>query len=458
VTDVDLLELARGVAGAARDGEQIEAYALRSRDVDVKVFDGDVESLAVAEIEGVGVRVIADHRQGYAWSGSLDPDVVAETLTDARDNASFGAPDELYALAAPGDFNSVPVAELDLWHDELLAVPTADKVALALELDAATKAHDPRVRGVESSSYSDSAIESAVVSSLGVEARNRRTSASVSAYAMAGDGAETRTGSGFSAARTFADLDPSEAARDAAERAVRLLGSRQPASTHLPVVLDPLVTRSLLALVGSALSGESVLKARSLFVGREGEDVAAPHVTLVDDPTIADAFGAAAHDAEGVPTRRVALIASGRLDAFLHNVYTARKYASEHAAATVTTGSAVRGGFKSPPGVGARALSLAPGTLSPDEILTSVPHALYVQTVSGLHSGTNVVSGDFSVGAEGLMVRDGSLAEPVREITIASTIQRMLHDIVHVGNDLRWLPGGGAGMTLLVGDMSVAGA
>jgi PmbA protein len=452
VTDVDLLELARRVAGAAREDEQIEAYAVRSREVDVKVFDGDVESLAVAVIEGVGIRVIDDHRQGYAWSGSLDPDVVAETLADARDNAGFGAPDDAYVLATPADFAGVAPSELDLWRDELLDVDTARKVALALELDAATKSFDPRVRGVESSSYGDGAIESAVANSRGVEARTRRTMCSVSAYAMAGEGAETRTGSGFSAARSFAELDVEEAARDAAERAVRLLGARQPSSRRLPVVLDPLVTRSLLGLVGSALGGESIIKGRSLFVGREGEDVAAPHITVVDDPTLGDAFGAATHDSEGVPTRRVELVSGGRLDAFLHNVFTARK------AGSTTTGSAVRGGFKSAPGVGARALFFVPGELTPEQIMASVPEALYVQTVSGLHSGTNIVSGDFSVGADGLMVRGGELAEPVREITIASTLQRMLLDIVHVGNDLRWLPGGGAGMTLLIGDMSIAGS
>jgi PmbA protein len=90
--------------------------------------------------------------------------------------------------------------------------------------------------------------------------------------------------------------------------------------------------------------------------------------------------------------------------------------------------------------------------------MASVPEALYVQSVSGLHSGTNPVSGDFSVGVEGLMVRDGALAEPVREITIASTLQRMLLDVDQVGSDLTWLPGGAAGMTLLVGDMMMSGA
>jgi PmbA protein len=451
VSNVDLLALARSVAGAARAGEQIEAYAVRSRDVDVNAFEGDVESLATAEIEGVGVRVIVDHRQGYAWAGSLDPDVVADTLADARDNAAFGAPDEFYGLASSEDFSGIAPPELDLWRDDVLTVPTAEKVALAIALEAATKAVDPRIRALRSASYGDAVAESAVANSLGVEVTNRRTVCSISAYAMAGDDSDTQTGGGYSMGRAFADLDLEKAAHDAAERAVRLLGAQQPASRRLPVVLDPHVTRSILSLIGSALSAEAVQKGRSLFVGREGEEVAAPNVTLVDDPTLEEAFGAAPYDAEGVPTRRLELVGAGVLGAFLHNVYTARR------GGTATTGSAMRGGFKSPPGVGARALHLVPGTLSPEEILAAVPEALFVQSVSGLHSGTNPVSGDFSVGAEGLMVRDGELAEPVREVTIASTLQRMLHDIVHIGSDLEWLPGGAAGMTVLIGDMSVAG-
>ena len=458
MTDVDLLGVARRVAGDARPGEQVEAYVLRSREVDVKVFGGDVESLAVAEVEGVGVRVIVDARQGYAWAGSLDDDVIADTLAEARDNAGFGSPDESYVLASPADaaFDGAGAAgaSLDLWRDDVLSTSTADKVALTLELEAAVREADPLVRGVESASYGDAAVEAAVANSLGVEASTRRTSASCSAFAMAGEGTLTQTGSGFSAGRSFGEVDAHEAARDAAERAVRLLGAKPIPSGRLPVVLDPLVTRSLLALLGGALSGEAIVKGRSLFVGREREDVAGPGITLVDDPTLPEAFGAATHDAEGVPTRRVELIAAGRFDAVLHNVHTAKRAGGD----ACTTGSAVRGGFKSPPGVGARALHLVPGALCADEILASVDHGLYVQSVSGLHSGTNPVSGDFSVGAVGLVIRDGALAEPVREVTIASTLQRILHDIVVVGADLTWLPGGAAGMTLLVTDMSVSGA
>ena len=451
-TAPDLLDRARRVADGARGGEEVEAYVVRSRETDVRVFGGEVESLSVAGVEGVSVRVVTDHRQGFAWAGSLDPEVVEETLREARDNASFGEPDESNGLPRPSDYESVAHARLDVWRESLLAVPTDHKVALALQLERATRGADTRVRGVEYAGYSDVAVESAVASSLGVGASNRRTMCSCSSYALAGEADDTQTGYGFSAGRAFEEIDAVDAARTAAERAVRLLGATKPRSQRLPVVLDPLVTRSLLAIIGAALGGEAVLKNRSMFVGRGGEEVAAPGVTLREDPTRPDALGAASHDGEGVPTRPVDLVADGRLLGYLHNTYTGRR------SGTATTGSAVRGGFKSTPGVGARALYLVPGPHPAEEILAAVPGGLYVQAVSGLHSGTNPVSGDFSVGAEGLMVRDGSLAEPVREVTIASTLQRILLDVGEVGADLTWLPGGGAGMTLLVNEMTMSGA
>lgn len=447
----ELLDLARRVAAAAAPGEEVEAYVVRSRETDVRVFDGDVESLSVAGVEGAGIRVISGHRQGFAWAGSLEPQVVDETLAEARDNAGFGEPDEWNGLASPSDFGGVEPAQLDVWRESLLSVSADDKVALALDLERATRAADARVRGVEYAGYGDAAIEAAVANSLGVAATTQRTMCSCSSFAMAGDNEDTQTGYGFSAGRAFDDIDAAEAASDAAMRAVRLLGATKPPTRRLPVVLDPLVTRSLLAIIGSALGGEAVLKNRSMFVGRENEQVAAAAVTLREDPTLPDALGASSHDAEGVATRQLALIDGGRLLGYLQNTYTGRR------SGAATTGSAVRAGFKSTPGVGARALYLAPGPLGPEEILASVPEALYVQSVSGLHSGTNPVSGDFSVGAEGLLVRDGALAEPVREVTIASTLQRILLDVGEVGSDLTWLPGGGAGLTLLVNEMTMSG-
>ncbi len=447
----ELESIAARVVAAAGPGEQVEAYVVRARETEVKVFDGDVESLTTAESAGIGVRVVADRRQGLAYAGSLDADVVAATLADARDNAGYGTPDDAFGLATPADVDGIAPVVLDLWRADVLDTPTATKVELALAADAAVRAADARVRGAESTEYGDTAFEMAMATSTGVTAQAARTAASVSSTALAGDRAATQTGWGFTFGRGFGDLDLDTVATMAAERSTRMLGATQPSTRTLPVILDPMVAASVLALVGGALNGEAVFKGRSMFAERQGETVAAGNVTIVDDPTDAAAFGASPFDGEGIPTRPTTLVRDGVLVGFLHNLATARR------AGAATTASAVRG-YSSTPGVGARALHLRPGSRSPAELMAFYPEALYVQSVSGLHSGTSSVSGDFSVGAEGLMVRDGQFAEPVREITVASTLQRMLLDVVEVGADLTWLPGGTAGVSLLVSSMTMAGA
>src|SRR5437870_4868523 len=161
----DLLTVAESVAAQARAGEEVEAYVARARDTDVKVFDGEVESLSSAETEGVGVRVVIDHKQGFAYAGSLDDDAVADALAEARDNASFGSVDDFLGLPEP---DGIAPADLDLYREELAAFPADDKVALALEVERATRAVDARIRGVETAEYGDAAIESAVASTTGV--------------------------------------------------------------------------------------------------------------------------------------------------------------------------------------------------------------------------------------------------------------------------------------------------
>jgi PmbA protein len=452
MTQVDLLELVKGVVGAGRPGEQVEAYAMRTRETDIDVFRGEIDSLAVAGVQGVGIRVINDHRQGFAWAGTFAPDVITETLHEARDNATFAEPDEWSGLASLDDVASATAPELDLWREDLLSVTTDEKVRYALELEARVAAADPRIREVESTSYGDGLVEAAIASSAGVEAKFRRTVCSASSAALAEADGQTESGYGFSIGRTFADLDADRIVAMATERALRLLGAQPLKSRRITVVLDPLVTASFLGVLAAAFNGESMLKGRSLFLDRAGEMVASPLVTLSDDPTNVEMPGANTHDAEGVPCRRNALISGGVLEGFLHNTATARR------AGTRTTGSATRAGYTSTPGVGVRALRLEPGSRGPDEIIASLPDALYVQSVSGLHSGTNPISGDFSVGAEGLVVRDGAFAEPVREVTIASTLPRMLLDISEIGSDVTPLGGSAAGVTLVVAEMTLSGA
>ena len=217
-------------------------------------------------------------------------------------------------------------------------------------------------------------------------------------------------------------------------------------------VFDPRVVAQLLGIISAALSGEAVVKGRSFFAGRIGELVASPMVTLYDDPTDVRAYGASVFDGEGLACRKNSLITGGMLNGFVYDTVSGRR------AGAPSTGSAVRGGFAGTPGPGCRALVLEPGTLDRDGVLSAVGDGIYVQSISGVHSGVSPVSGDFSVGAEGFLIRDGKLAEPFREATVASTLQKMLSNVLAIGSDVEWLPGIAAGQSLAIGEMSLSGS
>jgi PmbA protein len=444
----ELLDAATRLAERAGPGEQIEAYVARSTSTTVRAYGGEVESLTQASTAGVGVRVIVDHREGFAYAGTLDEGVVLDALAEARDNAGFAEPDEHNGLAEP---DGVPVPELDVWRQGVADLPTDAKVAMALELERATTGRDARVTGVRTAIYSDGRGEGAVATSTGIRAWGKATTCYLMAQALAVEDGETQIAYGLSIGREPAALDVEEAAADAVRRATQLLGSAKPATQRLTLVLEPRMTASFLGVVASMLNGGAVIKGRSPFAERVGQQVASPLLTFVDDPTDLRSLGAEAYDGEGLARRRNELVAEGVLQGFLHNTYTGRR------SGTASTGSAQRG-FASTPAVGAQAVAVAPGTGTHEELVGSVDVGILVTSMAGLHSGVNPVSGDFSVGVEGRMVRQGALAEPVREATVASTVQRLLLDIGAVGADLEWLPDGTGGVTLVIPDVALSGA
>ncbi|MGI9621681.1 MAG: TldD/PmbA family protein [Acidimicrobiales bacterium] len=443
----ELVELADRIVGWAHDDEQVEAIVVHERETEIRVYEGELESFTSAESQGVGIRVIAGGKQGIAYAGTLDEDVITETLAEARDNTVFGSPDEFFGLAEP---DGVAVPELDLYDAQIESFPTDDKIDMALELERSVVDGDARIIGVESADYVDAVAEAAVASTTGIRHSGRDSGCYVATYSLASEGDDTQTGFGYSVARAPQQLDVSLAATDAIDRATRLLGASKAASERVTVVLDPYVTAQFLGIIGATLSAESVLKGRSLFADRLGESVAAPCLTLIDDPTDPDAFTATDTDGEGLASRRNVLIDGGMLDHFLQNSYTARRLG------TASTGSAVRS-YNSTPAVGPHALSLVPGDRTQEELIASVGDGVLIQGVAGLHSGVNPVSGDFSTGAEGLRIRAGQLAEPIREVTIASTLQRMLQDVVEVGADLERLPMNASGVSLVVTDITMSG-
>ena len=444
----ELQEIADRVVAMAKPGEHIEAFVSRDAETDIRIYEGQVEHFVAAQTEGVGIRVIRDGRTGFAYAGVLDQTAVAEVLAEARDNVQFGTPDEWAGLAEP---DGVEVIEQDLWSDALAEYSTDGKIALAKELERLTLGVDSRIR-VDDATYADVASESAVATTTGIRRTGRENGCYVVVSTLADDGDETQTGFGFSVGRSPIEFDLAKAAQEASDRATRLLGATKPSTKRTTVVLDPYVTASFLGIISSTLNGESVAKGRSLFKDRLGENVANSIVTLIDDPTNPKAYTATDLDGEGLAARRNVLIDAGVLKQFVHSSYSARRVGAK------STGNAIRGGFKGTPGVGCLALQLLPGVRDQDALIADIDDGVLIQSVSGLHSGVNAISGDFSAGASGLTITNGQVGGPIREFTIASTLQRMLQDVVEIGNDVDWLPMRAAGVTLAIRDVTMSGS
>ncbi|MEY4796463.1 MAG: hypothetical protein RLZZ105_889 [Actinomycetota bacterium] len=277
----DLQKLADSVVEQAKSGEQIEAYVSRGGETSVRVYEGELEHFVSAQSEGVGIRIIKDGRTGFAYAGTLEPSAIAEVLAEARDNIQFGTVDQWAGLAEPDGVQQIPQK---FWDEELASYPTDKKIEITKELEKLTLAADSRVRS-EQSNYEDGWGETAVSTTTGIRESGRGNSCYVSVATLADDGDEAQTGFGFSVGDSPKEFDLQKAAREAADRATRLLGATKPASKKVTIVLDPYVTSQFVSILSSALNGENLAKGRSLFADRLNEQVADARFTLVDDPT-----------------------------------------------------------------------------------------------------------------------------------------------------------------------------
>jgi PmbA protein len=448
---VKLDEVARRAVEAAGDAgaTDAEAWVEESTGRLIRVYDGEVESLSDAGGRGVGVRAFVDGRSGYAYGTDLSDGGIAEVAGAARAAAEAADPDEDGGL--PDEFGETQV--------EGLAAPglrdwsTERKVELALAVERAARAR-PGVTQVENAVYSDADGSVALANSRGFTAGYDATQAWAYASAFAGEGADLMTGLGVELAREPAALDPEAIGAEAAERALALVGARQPESRRCPVVLDAFAAASFVGFIGSMLSAEAVQRGRSLFADREGDEIADAALVLTDDSTDPEGPSSAPFDGEGSPTRRTPLIGDGRLLSFLFDARTARK------AGRATTGNASRGSYRSPPSVGTTNLMLEPGSHDLEGLFRAADEGLFVTDVAGLHSGVNPVSGTFSVGASGRLIEGGEAGAPVRELTIASDLVSMLKAVREVGSQARWVPFGGSvkAPPILVGEMAISGS
>jgi PmbA protein len=448
----ELSAVARRAAEAAGDAgaSDAEAYVSRDSGRQVRVHGGEVESLTAATQSGVGVRAWIGHRVGYAYRTDLSDAGVAAIAAKAAEAAAVADEDEFAAPPQPAEFEALP----GLSDPSLAEWETGRVAELALTVERTALDSDPRLVGVETAVYADSDEQVAIASSTGVAGEYEASTCYAYLQALAeGEGAR-ETGLGFGLARGPRGLDPEAIGREGAERALAMIGAGKPASRACPVVLDETVAASFAGLIGGGLSAKAVQRGRSPFAGRLEEEVASGVFALHDDGRDPEGPASAPFDAEGVPRRRTALIEDGRLHSYLFDTYSANREGVS------STGSAARQGYRSLPSVSTSNLVVAPGTFSFEELLAEAGDGILVTDVAGLHSGVNPVTGVFSVGASGRVIRDGRLAEPVREFTIAGELVGMLSAVSAAGAESRWVPFGGSVSTppLLVAEMAISGS
>ncbi len=433
----DLIARARAAGADAADAILVSGTSLS-----VQRRLGRVEHLERAEGRDLGLRVFVGKRAAIVASSSADPAGFAALAERAVDMARV-VPEDPYAALA--DEASMEEAWLDL--DDPAEPDAAALIARAAVAEEAALA----VKGVTNSEGAEAGYgrtEVTLVTSAGFAGRYARTSHSLSATALAGSGTGMQRDYDYTSAVHLVDLEGAEGiGRSAGERAVSRLGPVRAKTATLPVIFDPRVSAGLIGHLAGAVNGASVARGTSFLRDKMGARIFRAGVRIVDDPRRMRGLRSKPFDAEGVPTGALVLVEDGVLRSWVMDVRSARQLGLK------TTGHASRG-TGGPPSPGTTNLYLEAGVLSPAALMADIKEGLYVTELIGM--GINGLTGDYSRGAAGFMIRDGQLAEAVAEVTIAGTLQEMFLTLTPA-NDLVFRRGVDA-PTVRIDAMTLAGA
>ncbi len=402
-----------------------EAFAERTRESSVKVRDGEVEELQQATSKGIGLRVIKSGRLGFAYGTDFSKAGLQLLADRALALAKGTAPDDSNVL--PKVLSRAKDSEGD-YDPAIEDIDPAWKLQTARACEKAAQGVDPRVKKFESTGAGDYLSWHAVASTRGSAGESRASYAYVYCSPVAEEKGQLQTASWSDTRRLLGQLQaPEEIGRIAAEKAARMLGARKVKSQKVPVIFDPQMAAGFIAGLSAAVNGNLVFKKSSFLGDKLGKRIASKQVTLIDDATLAHGLATRPFDGEGTASQRTPIIEQGVLRSFLYDATTAKK------AKARSTSNAVRG-WASLPGIGTSNLFLQPGTQSPEEIIKGIKQGLYVTAMLG--RGADVVTGDYSRGANGLWIENGELAYPVQEITVSGNLLAMLEGIDAVGSDL----------------------
>jgi PmbA protein len=442
VNELDTLSDLIGRARAA-GADAADAVVVSATSVSVQRRLRKTEQVVRSEGHDLGLRVFIGNRSASVSSSFVDPAGFDTLVARAIAMAKIVPEDPFAGLA---DEATTPKG-LDLELDDGQEPDVDALIARAAEAEEAALS----VAGVTNSEGAEAGFSRAriaLVTSAGFAGQTARSSHSVSATALAGEGTGMERDYDYSSAVHLSDLeDPRAIGRVAGEKAIARLNPTRPKTMRVPVVYDPRVSSSMLGHLSSAINGGSIARGTSFLKERMGQQIFARGVSVIDDPRRVRGLRSREFDGEGVPTYTQAIIEDGVLTTWYLDSRTARQLGLK------TNGHAARG-INGPPSPSATNLYLAPGTVSPQELMADIKEGLYITEMMG--SSINGITGDYSRGASGFMIRDGALAEPVAEITVAGSLPEMFLHLTPA-NDLRFRRGTDA-PTIRIEGLTLAGS
>lgn len=428
--------------------EAAEVYTASNDTFRAMSNNGEVDNYSVATRGGLSLRGLYKGKMGYAATEADDEKAISQLVTGVIESAELVEDDAVQEIYK-GD-EKYP--EIDNYAPALDAVSEDEKLRLLLEMeDKALRCGDERIKQVNYNLITTVSASARIVNTYGLDLSRRDNQIVAYLSVVAKEGDRVATGTGFACGRDFKAIDADKIAKEAVEEALFYLNAAPVASGSYRVIIDRRCMPDLLGTFSSVFSADQAQRGMSLLAGREGEMIASPCVTLMDDPHMPGGLVSSAFDAEGVATKVKPVIENGKLTTLLHNLKTARK------AGVKSTGNASKRGYASAIGVEPSNFYFKPGEKTLAELMRDMGNGLVITEVSGLHAGANPVSGDFSLLAKGYTVENGEKARAVEQITVAGNFYAMLKNIRALGSDLEFVGSPVGSPSVDVGEMNIAG-
>ena len=402
-----------------------------------------IEDLDESNEKTIGIRALVDQRQAFVSSSDIETDNVDKLVTKCVEMAKLAPIDDTAVLGDSSMFEH-DAPDLDLFEKEEVNTETLIEAVKECE-DAALS-----VKGItnsEGAGASSSKGEFFLATSNGFQGGYQSSSSSVSCSVLAGQGQDMERDYEYAVKRHMSDLPSAkEIGLTAAEKTLKRLNAKKISSTKLPVVFDKRISNDLLSYLASSISGTSIARGTSFLKDSLGKQIFNKDVTIIDDPAINRGLGSKPFDGEGVKVEKRELVSNGKLNTWILNTSTAKKLGLK------TTGNASRS-VGSPPGVSTSNLYMTNGLKSYDDILSSINYGFYATELIGM--GVNLVTGDYSMGASGMLIEKGEITHAVSEVTIASNLKEIFMNL-SAANDLEFKYRTNA-PTVLIESMTLAG-